>query len=86
MRKSLLIGSLLAIFLILMLPAVSATESSVVRSFQKDAYLEAIRAKYANDPSPQLFFLLKFVIKLLKLIITLPILVLLIYLRLILLP
>jgi hypothetical protein len=60
MRKSVIFGSLLAIFLIMMLPAVSAEESKIVQSARtspffknQEAYLETIRAKYANDPIPQ---------------------------------
>lgn len=86
MKKSLLIGCVLTGFLMMMLPIASAAESAIVQPHQKDVYLKTIQEKYTNDPSPQLFFLLKFIIRFLKLIITLPILVLLIYLRLILLP
>jgi hypothetical protein len=61
MRKTLIFGSLLAVFLMLMLPAVSAEESKLVQSAQtspyllkaQETYMETIRAKYANDPNPQ---------------------------------
>jgi hypothetical protein len=65
MRKTLIFGSLLAVFLILMLPAVSAEESKVLQSAQRspyllkaqETYMQTIRAKYANDPSPQTIFI-----------------------------
>lgn len=94
MRKNLIFSSLLAVILILMLPAVSAAESKIVQSTQRSPYLlnaqdiamETIRAKYTNDPNPQTFFLLTLAIlflKLLRMAILLPILVVLIYLNLI---
>jgi hypothetical protein len=75
MRKTLIFGSLLAVFLMMMLPAVSAEESKVVQSAQRspyllkaqETYMETIRAKYTNDPSPQTI-IITLAIMLLKLI------------------
>lgn len=75
MKKILIGGSLLAVFLLIMLPAVSAEESKVVKSAQtspyllkaQETYMETIRAKYANDPNPQTI-IITLVIMLLKLI------------------
>jgi len=65
----------LTVFLILMLSAVSAEESKVVQSAQtspyllkaQEIYMETIRAKYTNDPSPQTI-IITLAIMLLKLI------------------
>jgi len=75
MRKTLIFGSLLTVFLILMLSAVSAEESKVVQSAQRspyllkaqETYMETIRAQYANNPSPQTI-IITLMIMLLKLI------------------
>jgi hypothetical protein len=75
MRKTLIFGSLLTVFLILSLSAVSAEESKIVQSAQtspyllkaQETYMETIRAKYANDPSPQTI-LITLAIMLLKLL------------------
>jgi hypothetical protein len=93
MRKTILLGGLLAVFLIFTLPTVSAVESVVVQSSKASSYhltaqdidLEKIQAKYSNNPTPQTFFLLTLAIlflKLLRLSMILPILIVLIYLRL----
>jgi len=75
MRKTLLFGSLLAVFLMVMIPAVSAAEAKVVQSAKtsyilnlQTTYLETIKAKYANDPSPQTVILLTLLIWFLKLL------------------
>ncbi len=75
MRKTLLFGSLLAVFLMVMIPAVSATEAKVVKSANvsyilnlQTTYLETIKEKYANDPSPQTIILLTLLIWFLKLL------------------
>ena len=75
MKKTLIFGSLLAVFLMMMLPAVSAEESKAVQSAQsspyllksQETYMETIRAKYANDPTPQTI-LITLAIMLLKLL------------------
>ena len=75
MRKNLIFGSLLAGFLMLLLPAVSAAEANVVQVAKKspsllkaqETYMEIIRAKYTNDPNPQTI-IITLVIMLLKLI------------------
>lgn len=74
MRRTLIFGSLLAVFLMLMLPAVSAAESKVAQSAKTSPYLldiqetciNTIRAKYADNPSPQTFILLTLAILFLK--------------------
>ena len=61
MRKNLIICSLLAVFLMLMLPTVSAAEAKVTQSATtlpnlyniQATYFDAIRAKYKDNPSPQ---------------------------------
>jgi hypothetical protein len=75
MRKSVIFGSLLAVFLMLMLPAVSAEESQIVQSAQtsssllkaQEIYLQTMTAKYLDDPVPQTI-LLTLAILLLKLL------------------
>lgn len=64
MRKTLIVGSLLAVFLMVMLPAVSATEAKVVQSAKspylltlQSTYLNALRTKYKDSPSPQIIIL-----------------------------
>jgi hypothetical protein len=75
MKKTLLFGSLLAVFLMIMVPTVSVTEAKVFQSAKtsyilnlQTAYAEVIKAKYANDPSPQTIILLTLLIWLLKLL------------------
>ncbi|DAC72561.1 MAG TPA: hypothetical protein DSN98_04550 [Thermoplasmata archaeon] len=76
MRKNLIVGSLLAVFLMMMLPTVAAAEAKVAQSATtspnllsiQTAYVEAIRAKYKDDPSPQTFILLTLAILFLKLL------------------
>lgn len=60
MRKSVILGSLLAVFLMMMLPAVSAEESKIAQSARmspylqaQEAYLEALTAQFADGPEPQ---------------------------------
>jgi hypothetical protein len=75
MRKNLIFGSLLAGFLMLLLPAVSAAEANVAQVAKKspyllkaqETYMETIRAKYTNGPSPQTI-IITLAIMLLKLI------------------
>ena len=94
MKKNLLFGCLAAFMLLLTLPAVSAAESTVVQSHRTSSYLltaqdidiDSIRVKYTENPTPQTFILLTLAIlflKLLRISIILPILVVLVYLRLI---
>lgn len=59
MRKSVIVGSLLAVFLMVMVPAVSAAESTIAQSATsspllkaQEAYLEALIAQYADGPQP----------------------------------
>ena len=73
MRKTLMLGSLLVVFLMMMLPTVAATEAKVAQSAStpyllnaQSAYIEAIRAKYKDNPSPQTFIILTLGILLLK--------------------
>ena len=75
MRKTLILGSLLAVFLMMLLPTVAATEAKVAQSATtpyllnaQSAYIEAIRAKYKDNPSPQTIILLTLAILLLKLL------------------
>jgi len=76
MRKTLILGSLLAVFLMMMLPTVAAAEAKVAQSATtspyllnaQSVYIEAIRAKYKDNPSPQTFILLTLAILFLKLL------------------
>ena len=76
MRKTLIFGSLLAVFLMMMLPTVAAAEAKVAQSATTSPYLiniqttyiDAIRAKYKDNPSPQTFILLTLAILFLKLL------------------
>jgi hypothetical protein len=76
MRKNLIIGSLLAVFLMMMLPTVAATEAKVAQSASASpnflnvqaTYIEAIREKYKDNPSPQTFIIITLAILFLKLI------------------
>jgi hypothetical protein len=76
MKKTLIFGSLLAVFLMMMLPTVAAAEAKVAQAATtspnllnaQSAYIEAIRAKYNDNPSPQTFILLTLGILLLKLL------------------
>jgi hypothetical protein len=76
MRKTLIVGSLLAVFLMMMLPAVAAAEAKVAQSATTSpnlltsqiTYVEAIRAKYKDNPSPQTFIILTLAILFLKLL------------------
>jgi hypothetical protein len=76
MRKNLIVGCLLAVFLMMMLPAVVAAEAKVAQSATtspnlleiQTTYIETIRGKYRDNPSPQCFILLTLGILLLKLL------------------
>ncbi len=64
MRKTLIGGSLLAVFLLLMLPAVAAEQVNIAQSATtqnlnsiETTYMEAIRQKYKDTPSPQTIFI-----------------------------
>lgn len=65
MKKTIIFSSLLAVFLVAMLPAISAEESNIVKSSRtspyllnvQEAYMEVMRTKYANDPNPAPIFL-----------------------------
>jgi hypothetical protein len=76
MKKTLIFGSLLAVFLMMMLPTVAAAEAKVAQSATtspnllnaQSVYIEAIRAKYKDNPSPQTIILLTLAILFLKLL------------------
>jgi hypothetical protein len=76
MRKTLILGSLLAVFLMMMLPAVAAAEAKIAQSATtspnliniQTTYIDALRAKNKDNPSPQTFILLTLAILLLKLL------------------
>jgi hypothetical protein len=75
MRKTLIGGSLLAVFLLMMLPTVAAEEAKVAQAGPtssnlldiQTAYLEELREKFKDNPSPQ-FILITLAILLLKLL------------------
>lgn len=73
MKKTLIFGSLLAVFLLVMLPAISAAEMKVAQSAKTSPYLVDIQSAYsealkaqANGPSPQTIILLTLLIWFLK--------------------
>jgi hypothetical protein len=61
MRKTLLFGSLLAVSLMMMLPAVAAEEAKIAQSTltsqnlldMETTYLKEIQDRYKNNPAPQ---------------------------------
>ncbi|MCX6662043.1 MAG: hypothetical protein NTY91_05785 [Euryarchaeota archaeon] len=63
MRKTLIGGSLLVVLLLLMLPAVTAEQVKIAQSATitslniETTYLEVIRQKYKDNPSPQIIFI-----------------------------
>jgi len=65
MKKTLILGSLLAVFLVMMLPTVAAAETkiaqSAVTSFNfleiQTTYLEEMQEKYKDGPYPQFIFI-----------------------------
>ncbi|MBN1861015.1 MAG: hypothetical protein JW840_06100 [Candidatus Thermoplasmatota archaeon] len=65
MRKTLIGGSLLAVFLLLMLPTVAAEEVKVAQSAPtspnlldlQTAYLEELREKFKDGPHPQIILI-----------------------------
>jgi hypothetical protein len=65
MRKTLIGGSLLVVLLLLILPAVTAEQVKIAQSGTttpyllnaETTYLEAIRQKYKDNPSPQIIFI-----------------------------
>ncbi len=62
MRKTLIGGSLLAVLLLLMLPAVAAEQAKIAQSAPnilnaETTYLEALQQKFMDDPSPQIIFI-----------------------------
>ncbi|PNX53256.1 MAG: hypothetical protein BV458_05390 [Thermoplasmata archaeon M9B2D] len=75
MKKALIVGSLLAVFLLMMLPTVAAEEAKVAHAAAispnfieiQTAYLEGLKEKFKDDPSPQIF-LITLAIILLKLL------------------
>ncbi len=75
MKKTLIGASLLAVFLLMMLPTVAAEEAKVAQSTVRSptllslqtAELEAMKEKYTDGPQPQ-FILLTLAILFLKLI------------------
>jgi len=76
MRQTILCGSLMVTFLLIMLPAVIATEARTVQTAKTPPYLLSIsetdikilREKYNYHPSPQTIILLTLGILLLKLL------------------
>jgi hypothetical protein len=75
MRKTILGGSLLVVFILLMLPAVTAEQAkiapSTATSFTLNSartYLEEIQKKFMDNPSPQVIILtlLIIILKLLR--------------------
>ena len=76
MRKKILFGSLLAVFLMIMLPTVSAIESDAVKETMKsqdpivipDIDIEKLKIKYQNGPEPTFFliFILHQILNLLR--------------------
>jgi len=78
MRKKIIIGSLLAVFLMMMLPTVSAIESDAVKETMKSQYpniipdidIEELKLKYQNGPEPTFFliFILHRILNLLRMI------------------
>ena len=78
MRKKIIIGSLLAVFLMMMLPTVSAIESDAVKETMKsqdpivipDIDIEELKLKYQSGSEPWFFliFILKQIIGLLRII------------------
>ncbi|MCK5112596.1 MAG: hypothetical protein KAQ84_03555 [Thermoplasmatales archaeon] len=78
MRKKIIIGSLLAVFLMMMLPTVSTIESDAVKETMKsqnpiiipDIDIEELKLKYQNGPEPTFFliFILKQILSLLRMI------------------
>ena len=89
MRKKIVIGSLLAVFLMIMLPMASAVNSNAVKETTKAQYpiivpdidVEELKEQYTNDPSEPLPIIVTLLIWLLKImrIILVPIWALLIY-------
>ncbi len=74
MRKTLIGGSLLAVLLLMLLPAVAAEQATIARSAitpnllnAEITYLKALQQKYNDDPSPQII-LITLAILLLKLL------------------
>ncbi|HWR28042.1 MAG TPA: hypothetical protein VN377_06370 [Candidatus Thermoplasmatota archaeon] len=74
MRKTLIGSSLLVVLLLLMLPAVTAEQVKIAQSATttnlntiEATYMEAIRQKYKDNPSPQII-LITLAILLLKLL------------------
>ena len=78
MRKKIIIGSLLAVFLMAMLPSAYAVESNIVKETMKsqcpitipEIDIEELKLKYQNGPEPTfiLLFLLSIIINLLRLV------------------
>ena len=77
MNKKILFGSLLAVFLMAMLPTVSGVESNLVRETMKSQYpivipdvdIEELKEKYKNrgiEPTFFLIFILKQILNLLR--------------------
>ncbi len=75
MKKTVIVGSLLAVFLLMMLPTVAAEEAKITHTAAmsqnfieiQTTYLEALKEKFKDDPSPQIF-LITLAILLLKLL------------------
>lgn len=75
MKKTVIIGSLLAVFLLMMVPTVAAEEAKVAHTAAMSpnfienqiTTLEGLKEKFMDDPSPQIF-LITLAILLLKLL------------------
>lgn len=64
MRKTLIGGVLLAVMLLMLLPAVAAEQATIARSAinpnlltAEETYLKALQQKYNEGPSPQIIFI-----------------------------
>ncbi|KYK24786.1 hypothetical protein AYK25_01785 [Thermoplasmatales archaeon SM1-50] len=87
MKTTLIIGSFLAVFLMIM-PTIGIVESKQVQIIQtipsllksQDTVIQVTQENFKQDPQPQPFLLLKLMIWFLKFIASLPVKVLYIYL------
>lgn len=79
MNKKILFGSMLAVFLMMMLPTASAAEYSTVKETMKSQYpiiipdidIEELKLKYQNNPTEPTFiilFILTQIIRLLRMV------------------
>jgi len=78
MKMKILFGSLLAVFLMMMLPTVSAVDYNTVKETMKSQYpiiipdidIEELKLKYQNNPEPTyvILFILMQIIRLLRIV------------------